>query len=68
MQIACHMAGEEEAMRVMSLKPPAASIVGSVKGDIAQAADNLGLSRQFIGGHPMGEGAWQWNPQSSQNR
>ncbi|MCI8644043.1 MAG: prephenate dehydrogenase [Lachnospiraceae bacterium] len=27
--------------------------VGSVKGDIAQAADNLGLSRQFIGGHPM---------------
>ena len=27
--------------------------VGSVKGSICQAADRIGLSRQFIGGHPM---------------
>ena len=27
--------------------------VGSVKGEICRAASELGLSRQFIGGHPM---------------
>ena len=27
--------------------------VGSVKGNICKKADELGLSRQFIGGHPM---------------
>lgn len=29
------------------------SDVGSVKGDITSAVEELGLSRQFIGGHPM---------------
>ena len=27
--------------------------VGSVKGDIHEAIRSLGLSKQFIGGHPM---------------
>ena len=27
--------------------------VGSVKGDIARAVKDLGLEKQFIGGHPM---------------